>query len=91
MCNLKHSIPKETAIIFHNGSNYDYHFVVKQLAKEFERQFTYLGENTEKYITFSVPIEKEATRVDKNRKEIIKTISYRLKFTDSARFMARSL
>ena len=91
MCNLKHSIHKEIAIIFHNGSNYDYHFVVKQLAKEFERQFTYLGENTEKYITFSVPIEKEATRVDKNRKEIIKTISYRMKFTDSARFMARSL
>ena len=35
---------------FHNGSNYHYHFVIKELAEEFEKQFTCLGENTEKYI-----------------------------------------
>ena len=29
------------------------------VAEEFEKQFTYLGENTEKCITFSVPIEKK--------------------------------
>ena len=55
-------------IIFHNGSNHDYHFVIKKLVEEFEGQFTYLGENTEKYITFSVPIEKEVTRIDKKSK-----------------------
>ena len=27
--------------------------------EEFKGQFEYLGENTEKYITFSVPIKKE--------------------------------
>ena len=31
------------------------------------------------------------TRIDKNGKEIIKTISYRLQFIDKARFMASSL
>ena len=31
----------------------------KELAKEFKGQFECLGENTEKYITFSVPIRKE--------------------------------
>ena len=44
-----------------------------------------------KNITFSVPIEKEVTRTDKNGKEIAKTTSYRLQFIDSARFMASSL
>ena len=34
ICNLNYSIPKETTIIFHNGSNYDYHFIIK--AEEFE-------------------------------------------------------
>ena len=37
---------------------HDCHFIIKQLAEEFEGQFERLGENTEKYITFSVPINK---------------------------------
>ena len=40
---------------------------------------------------FSVPIEKEVAKIDKNGNEITKTISYRLQFTDSARFIASSL
>ena len=35
------------------------HFIIKQLAEEFKSQFEYLGENTEKYIAFSVPIKKK--------------------------------
>ena len=42
-----------------------------------------LGENTEKYITFLVPIKKE---LDNN-----KTITHKLKFIDSFRFMSTSL
>ena len=76
---------------FHNGSNYNYRFIIKQLAEEFEKQFTCLVENTEKYITFTVPIEKEVTRIDKNGEEVTKNISYILQFIDSARFMASSL
>ena len=64
---------------------------MKELAEEFEQKFTCLGENTEKYITFTVPIEKEVTRIDKNGEEITKNISYILQFIDSARFMASSL
>ena len=75
----------------HNGSNYDYHFIIKELAEQFKKQFTCLGENTEKYITFTVPIEKEVTRIDKNGEEITKNICYILQFIDSARFMASSL
>ena len=59
VCNLKYSVPKKIPEAFHNGSNYDYHFIIKELAEEFKKQFTCLGENTDKYITFTVPIEKE--------------------------------
>ena len=43
---------KKVPIVFHNGSNYDYHFIIKELAGVFKEQFTCLGENTEKYIIF---------------------------------------
>ena len=33
ICNLRDKIPKKITIIFHNGSIYDYHFIIKQLAK----------------------------------------------------------
>ena len=57
-CNLRYKIPKEIPLVFHNGSTYDYHFVIKQLAIEFKGEFECLGENSEKYITFSAPIKK---------------------------------
>ena len=65
-CQLKYSVPKKIPIAFHNGPNYDYHFSIKELAEEFEEQFSCLRENTEKYITFTVPIEKEVTRIYQN-------------------------
>ena len=45
----------------------------------------------EKFKTFSVPIEKEVMKVDKDGNENVATISYKIKFIDSATFMARSL
>ena len=57
-CNLKYKIPKNIPVIFHNRSTYDYHFIIRELASEFDGNFECLGENTEKYITFSVPIKK---------------------------------
>ena len=44
---------KKIPIVFHNGSNYDYHFIIKELAEEFKTQFICLGENTEKCIAFT--------------------------------------
>ena len=60
--NLRYKIPKEIPVVFHNGSTYDYHFIIKELSEEFEGEFECLGENTEKYITFSVSIKKEASK-----------------------------
>ena len=84
ICNLNYKAPKEIPIVFHNGSAYDYHFITEQLAKEFKRKIDCLGENTEKYITFSVPIK---TELDND-----KTIIYnKLTFIVSFRFMSASL
>ena len=68
----------------HDKAKYD-------LTEGFKRQFTCLGKNTEKYITFTVPVEKEVTRIDKNGEVITKNISYKLQFIDSTSFMASSL
>ena len=45
ICNLRYRIPKEIPIVFHNGSTYDYHFIIKELVKEFDGNFECLGEN----------------------------------------------
>ena len=79
-CNLRYKVPKNIPAIFHNGSTYDYHFIIKELVSDFEC----LGENTEKYITFSVPIKK---KIDNKNIDI----TYKIKFIDSFRFMATSL
>ena len=58
-CNLRYKIPKEILIVFHTGSAYDYHFIIEQLSTEVNGKFDCLGENTEKYITFSASIYKK--------------------------------
>ena len=81
---LRYKMPKEIPIVFHNGSTYDYHFIIKELVKEFEGNFECLGENTEKKITFSAPIKK---KIENKNIEI----TYKIKFIDSYRFMSSSL
>ena len=65
ICNLRYKIPKEIPVVFHNGSTYDYNFIIKQLAEEFEEQFECLIENAERYVTFSVPIKNQITKIDR--------------------------
>ena len=84
ICNLRYKIPKEVPIVFHNGSTYDYHFIIKELVEEFAGNFECLGENTEKYITFSVPLKN---KIENKNNEI----TYKIKFIDSFRFMSSSL
>ena len=83
ICNLNDKVPQEIPVKFHNGSKYDYHFIIKELAEEFKGEFECLGENTEKYISFSVPIKKEHNNGE--------TITYKIKFVDTCRFMPSKL
>ena len=81
---MGYKLPKEIPVAFHNGSTYDYHFIIKELFKEFKGSFECLGKNTEKYITFSVPIKKKIENKDLE-------ITYKIKFIDSYRFISSSL
>ena len=47
--NLKFNVPNEILVVFHIGSNNDYHFIIKELANNFEGKFDCLREMTEKY------------------------------------------
>ena len=83
-CNLRYKVPKEIPAVFHNGSTYDYNFIIKKLAEETEAEFECLGKNTKKYSIFSVPLKKENENGNKQ-------ITYKLNFIDSYRFMSTSL
>ena len=53
-CNLRYKVPKEIPLVFHNCSTYDYHFIIKQLAEEFEGEFKCLeGKCRKIYYFFS--------------------------------------
>ena len=81
-CNLNYKIVEEIPVLFHNGSVYDYHFIIKYLAREFKGNSECLGEITEKYISFTVPFKKAI-----NDEEV----KYKIRISDSCRFMQDSL
>ena len=83
ICSFRYKVPQEIPVKFHNGSKYDYHFIIRELAEEFKGQFECLGENTEKYITFLIPIKKENDNG--------KAITYKIYFIDSCWFMQSKL
>ena len=39
ICYLQFNVPNEIAIGFHNGSNYDYHFIIKDYKKCLENVY----------------------------------------------------
>ena len=45
-------IPKKVPIIFHNGSTYGYHFIIKELVEESEKQFKRTFPVTLNFLTF---------------------------------------
>ena len=52
ICSLNFNVPNEIPVVFRNGSNYDYNFIIKELANYFDEKLEYLEENTKKYKTF---------------------------------------
>ena len=50
-----------------------------------------LGKTKESKKTCSVPVKKEITKIDEDGNKIVETISYKIKFIDSMRFMTTSL
>ena len=49
---------------FHNGTNYDFNLLIKEFAKEYKSDINCIPLNTNKYMSFSVPIKKEVIKSD---------------------------
>ena len=75
--------------MFHNGSNYDFNLIITELAKEFSSELQCIPVNTNKYMSFSIPIRKKVYANTKNTKK--KYVTYNLKFIDSVRHVNASL
>ena len=53
LCNLKYIESKKVPLVFHNGSNYDYQFIIKELPEESEGQ-----EESEESIVYEKMLKK---------------------------------
>ena len=52
ICNLKFNVPNEIPVVFHRGSNYYFHFIIKKLGNEFEGEFECLRKKKKSAKTF---------------------------------------
>ena len=86
ICNIKYKLPKFIPAVYHNGSRYDNHLIIRQISKDCNGYFKCTGKNTEKYITFSMHVVKKDTSINKKRPE-----TYSFRFIDSYRFMGSGL
>ena len=84
-------MPNKIPVVFHEGSNSDYHFIIKELANEFESSFECIGENSEIYKSFSVPIKKEVVKIDEDGNKSVETISYKIEFINDMSLFAMNL
>ena len=56
LCNLRYSTQRDIPVVIHNGSNYDSHLIIKELAEDFRTEIQCIPEDKEKYKSFSIPI-----------------------------------
>ena len=78
---LKFNVFNEIPVVFYNGSNYDYYFIIKKISKQlWGTNCNVLGKTQKniKHFRFqnickTVPVEKEIKRIDKARNESVVT------------------
>ena len=49
---------------FHNGTNYDFNLLIEEFAKEYKSYINCIPLNTNKCMSFSVPIKQEGIKSD---------------------------
>ena len=89
ICNLRYSTQIDISAFFHNGTSYDFNLIVNELAKKFRSEMRCIPLNTNKYMSFSIPIRKEVKEEQKEHKK--KVITYNLKVIDSKKHMDSAL
>ena len=83
ICNLRYSTQRDVPVVIHDGSNYDFHLLIKELVEEFRIEIQSIPQDKEKYKSFGIPI------MYKECKDY--AIPYNLRFIDSNKFMMGSL
>ena len=68
ICNLRYYTDTDIPIFFNNGTNYDFNLIINELAKEFRSEMRCIPLNTNKYMSFSIPIKKE---IKEKKKKVI--------------------
>ena len=56
---MRYSTQVDIPVFFLNGTNYDFNLIISKLAKEFRSEMKCIPLNTNKYMSFSIPITKE--------------------------------
>ena len=60
ICNLHYSAQKDIPVLFHNGTNYNFNLIITELVEEFRSELQCIPVNTNKYMSFSIPIKKRS-------------------------------
>ncbi|XP_025158000.1 uncharacterized protein LOC112589332 [Harpegnathos saltator] len=84
-CNLNYTDSYYIPIVFHNLSDYDAHFIIKEVATAFEGHVDVLPITKEKYISFTKHIKDTTSKTSDWRNHI------KLRFIDSYKFLSTSL
>ena len=58
-------MPKEIPVVLQDETDYDYHFIIKELIEGIDGQFECLGGKTKKQITFSIQTNTEKLVIPK--------------------------
>lgn len=75
-------MPKKILVVFHNGLNYVYYVIIKELPNKIEGKFNCLGENNEniKPVQFWITkMWKRIIKMEKNSKKAYLTNCYNIK------------
>ena len=83
LCSFRYSTQRDIPALIHNGSNYDFHLIIKELAEEFKNEMHCIPADKENYKAFSIPIINKT--VDEYE------IPANLRFIDSNKLMLGSL
>ena len=90
ICSLKFNGPNGIPVVFHMGSNYDYHFIIKKLTKQI-LETIWITWKIDRNVQNRKNFDKKVTNIDKDGTERVVTISYKIKFIDSAGIITSSL
>ena len=56
ICKFKYTTQRDIPVVIHNGSNYNFDLIIKELAEEFNEEIHCIPEDKEKHKSFSIPI-----------------------------------